>query len=81
MKKILPLRIECYSHGVYRRTESVTETISDEEINSATLYFKNHSPLDLIENEPQYFSMGAIDPEDVQKIEINGDVYMLNQVE
>lgn len=122
------------NHGVYQtyhqNHENVTETISDEEIDSAVLHFKNRSPLDLIENEPQYFSMGAIDPddsnchmdltvlsggfydpaewipyedtenwydrddleeridhrlaidpEDVQKIEINEDVYMLNRVE
>lgn len=44
------------NHRVYRTYNQnegiVTETTSDEEIDSAVLYFKNRSPLDLIENGP-----------------------------
>nr|MDE6567205.1 DUF4179 domain-containing protein [Lachnospiraceae bacterium] len=123
------------NHGVYQRTGSDTKLISEEEIDSATLYFKNRSPLDLIENAVNYFYMGdivpedfncnmdllvlsggfydpaewipyegaenwydednygknsfekridhrlAIDPEDVQKIEINGGLFTLNRVD
>lgn len=52
------------NHGIYQRTGSDTKMISEEEIDSATLYFKNRSPLDLIDNAVNYFYMGDIAPED-----------------
>lgn len=118
------------NHGVYQKSGSNYTTLCDEDIDSAKLYFKNDSTLDLIENAPSYSSMGAIDPnpsnyhmdlsvlsggfydqaewisyedtenwydddtleeridhrlaiapEDVQKIEMNGDVFTLDRVD
>lgn len=118
------------NHGVYQKNGSNYTMLSDEEIDSAKLYLKNNSALDLIENAPGYSFMGAIDPdlsnyymdlsvlsgefydqaewipyedtenwygddtlqeridhrmtvdpEDVQKIEINGDVFTLDRVD
>lgn len=119
------------NHGIYRRYEFGFESTSDEDIDSATLYFNNRAPLALLENAPAYGFLGAvtepgestcnmdlcvlygefddpaewipfedskdsydgdgleiridhrlaIDPEDVQKLEINGDMYTLSRVD
>lgn len=118
------------NHGVYQKSGPNYIMASDEDIDSATLYFDNDSTLDLIGNGPGYSFMGAIDPdpsnhymdlsvlsgefyvqdewisyedtenwydredleeridhrlaidpENVQKLEINGDVYMLDRVD
>lgn len=118
------------NHGVYQKSGSNYRMVCDECIDSAKLYLKNGSMLDLKENAPGYSSMGAINPnssnchmdlsvlsgefydkaewisyedtgnwydcgtleervdhrlainpEDVKKIEINGDVFMLDRVD
>lgn len=120
------------NHGIYRRFQgNGFETISDEDIDSATLYFNNRASLALLENASFYGYLGAvsepgkstcnmdlrvlyggfydpvewipfedtenwydvdglekriehrlaIDPEDVQKLEINGDMYTLNRAD
>lgn len=51
------------NHGVYQKSRSNYMMLSDEDIDSAKLYLKNDSTLDLIENAPGYSFMGAIDPD------------------
>lgn len=131
--RISKIRFVVYgeNHGVYYSTGPITEMISEEEIDSAALYFKNRSPLDLVENRSIESWMGAIlepgnstcnmdlrvmfgafydkeewvpfedtenwydnddlekridhrlavDPEDVQKLEINGDFFTLKRTD